>query len=109
MTTDPNDSGILNQVLSDACRKALIEGRMQAGADRQTATEIVDVAFHASRESYRRVVEVTAVASMPGATLVCASQLLALVFEATSQAAAQILKAMGAQVSTASFRLGGED
>jgi len=55
------------------------------------------------------VVEVTAVASMPGATLVCASQLLALVFEATSQATAQILKAMGAQVSTASFRLGGED
>lgn len=107
MTTDPNDSGILNQVLSDACRKALIEGHMQAGADRQT--EIVDVAFHASRESYRRVVEATAVASMPGATLVCASQLLALVFEATSQAAAQILKAMGVQVSTASFRLDGED
>lgn len=109
MTTDPNDSDILNQVLSDACRKALIDGHMQAGADRRTATEIVDVAFHASRESYRRVVEATAVASMPGATLVCASQLLALVFEMTSQAASQILKAMGAQVSTTSFRLDGED
>ena len=109
MTTDPNDSGILNQVLSDACRKALIEGHMQAGADRQTATEIVDVAFHASRESYRRVVEATAVASIPGAAMVCASQLLALVFEATSKATAQILEAMGAQVSTVSFRLDGED
>lgn len=109
MNSDPNNSGILNQVLSDACRKALIDGHMQAGADRQTATEIVDAAFHAVRESYRQVVEATAVASMPGVTLVCASQLLALVFEATSQAAAQILMAMGAQVSTASFRLDGED
>lgn len=93
------DSAICQTIMSAEAHEQLVRQYTAVGTDPAVAGEVVDVAFHAAREGYDRLVYATAVASVPGATLMLAVQLLGHVLRETSDAGLRVLAGMGADVS----------
>lgn len=100
-------SHICQVILSDDARKQLLAQYVASGADAAAAAEIIDVAFHAAREAYDRVVEVSAASSMRGATLVLAVELAECIMAETGKAGRKFIEARGGQLTDTTVRVSG--